>query len=364
VATVNWSVDIAGTSFTDITQSLSFSLGRTSFFDSWTGNNLILTVRNNEGQAVGLAEGDQITIGNDLSAIDLYFYVVEVSYQDDLALEAYTATITATDAFGMLSLFYVNDDPIIGTTNAIRQAVKLANEVYPFVPPYPPPAEYDGRAIISDAFDPTTIGQRIGDILFTENSSYWYDGATIEFHTSAAPDAALFNFTRNTATGIVYNVLNRKYPNANYPNVVNLTSTTVGTTSASSASNYERNYNRQVLFNNTLQQQDQTDYFAAVLAQEALYADISFVDMAQTTSKMTAFLDAMANLSGLSTSLTYYAPAFAAETTIDLVMEGATVSAVPGVTNVTVFCSPLNIYDLFTLNSADFGILDTNRLGW
>ncbi len=173
MADINWTVSIGGTSFTSITQSLSFSIGRASYFDTPTGNNCTLTVRNNTGQAANISEGDQIIIGSNYATAPLYFYVVEVTFQDEIAANGSTATITGVDALGMLSLFYVNDDPIIGTNNAIRQAVKLANEVYPFVPPYPPPVEYDGRAIVSDAFDPTTIGPRIVELLLTENSTYY-----------------------------------------------------------------------------------------------------------------------------------------------------------------------------------------------
>jgi hypothetical protein len=344
MSAVDWDITIGATSYTSITQSLSFSVGRSSWFDTPTGNNCTLTVRNNTGQAATIAEGDQIIIGNDLSAIEMYFYVVEVTYQDDIAVGAYTATITGTDALGMMSLFYVNDDPVIGYTNAIYQAGLLAQEVYPFEPPYPPATAINGRATVSDAFDPTTIGQRVVELLLTENSTYYYDGATLE--------------------KLVYDGLTRKLPNANYPNVVNLTSTTVGTTQAVSASNYERNYNRQVLFNNTAQQQAQTDYYANVFAEEELYADVRFNDNAQTDTRMTEFLDELSAMSGKTTTLTYYSPYYGTNTTVTMVVEGATVSAIPGRTEFTVYLSPVTIYDLFTLNSSTFGILNTNRLGW
>jgi len=364
MSAVDWDITIGGTSYTSITQSLSFSVGRASWFNTPTGNNCTLTVRNNTGQAATIAEGDQIIIGNDLSAIDMYFYVVEVTYQDDMALGAYTATITGTDALGMMSLFYVNDDPAIGYTNAIYQAGLLAQEVYPFVPPYPPATAINGRATVSDAFDPTTIGQRVVDLLLTENSTYYYDGATLEFRTSAAPSASLFTFGTNASTKLVYDGLTRKLPNANYPNVVNLTSTTVGTTQAVSNSNYQRNYDRQVLFNNTAQQQAQTDYYANVFAAEELYADVRFNDNAQTDTRMTEFLDELSAMSGKTTTLTYYSPYYGTNTTVTMVVEGATVSAIPGRTEFTVYLSPVTIYDLFTLNSSTFGILNTNRLGW
>jgi len=363
MSTINWTLTVGGTSFTSITQSLSFNFGRTSYFDTSTGTTCTFTVRNNTGQAANISEGDQIVVENNLGTADLYFYVVEVTFQDEIASGANTATITGIDALGMMSLYYVNDDPIIGTTNAIRQAIKLANEVYPFVPPYPPPVEVDGRATVSDAFDPTTIGQRVVELLQTENSTYWYDGATIEFRTSAAPASSGISFVTSGTSGLRYDGLTRKYPNANYPNVVNLTSPTVGTTYASSPSNYERNYNRQVQFNTTAQQQAQTDWFAAVLSQEALYADIRFNDKAQTDAQMTTFLNQIPALAGQTVSVTYTPPG-GASTTTTFVVEGGSCSAVPGRTEFALYLSPTVVYDLFTLNSSTFGILNTNRLGW
>jgi len=363
MAVINWTVSIGGTSFTTITQSLSFNWGRTSYFDTPTGNSCTLTVRNNTGQAANINEGDQIVIGNQFSLSSMYFYVAEVTFQDEIATNGNTATISGIDALGMMSRYYVSDDPIIGTTNAIRQAVKLANEVYPFVPPYPPPVEYDGRAIVSDAFDPTTIGQRIVELLLTENTTYWYDGATIEFRRSAGPGTTLFAFTQSQSTGLVYNGLTRKYPNANYPNVVNLSSTVVGTTYAGAPANYERNYNRQVLFNNSAQQQAQTDWYANVLSQESLYVDLRFNAKQEGDLYMTAFLDELPTMSGGTTTVTYTPPGGSATTT-RFVIEGGSVSIIPGLSDFTLYLSPTVVYDLFTLNSSTFGVLNTNRLGW
>jgi len=353
----NWTVTIGGTSFTSITQSLSFTVGRSSWFDTPTGNNCTLTVRNNTGQAASLSQGDQIVIGNDLGSVSMYFYVVEVTFQDEISANADTATITGTDALGMMSLFYVNDDPVIGYTNAIYQAGLIAQEVYPFVPPYPTATATNGRATVSDAFDPTTIGQRVVELLQTENSTYYYDGATLEFRTSAAPADSLTTFGTDSATTIIYDGLTRKYPNANYPNVVNLTSTTAGTTYATSPSNYERNYNRQVLFNTVSQQQAQTDYLAAILSDDSqLYVDVRFNDVAQSTTPLTSFLNAIGAMSGQTTQLTYTPPGGEAITST-FVIEGASMSAIPGRTDWIVYLSPRLLYDLFTLDSSTFGIL-------
>ena len=363
MARINWTTTIGATSFTSITQSLTFNFGRQSYFDTPAGTSCTLTVRNNTGQAAAINEGDQIVIGNQYSAYKMYFYVVEVTFQDEIAANADTATITGIDALGMLSLFYVNDDPIIGTNNAIRQAIKLANEVYPFVPPYPPPVEVNGRATVSDAFDPTTIGQRVVDLLLTENSTYYYDGATIEFRTSAAPSSSLVSFTQDAAVGVVYDGLTRKYPNANFPNVVNLTSTVAGTTQAVATGNYERNYNRQVLFNTVAQQQAQTNYYANVLSVESLYMDIRFNDSAQNPIPITSVLDQLPSISGKTVSVNYTPPG-GSSTTTTFVVEGGNVNALPGRTEFNLYLSPTIVYDLFTLNSSTFGVLNTNRLGW
>ena len=100
MARINWTTKVASTTFTTITQSLSFNVGRASYFDTWNGNTVTFTVRNNTGQAAAINQGDLITIGNDLSLISLYFYVVEVTYQDQISAADNTATITGVDAIG------------------------------------------------------------------------------------------------------------------------------------------------------------------------------------------------------------------------------------------------------------------------
>jgi len=62
MSTINWTLTVGGTSFTSITQSLSFNFGRTSYFDTSTGTTCTFTVRNNTGQAANISEGDQIVV--------------------------------------------------------------------------------------------------------------------------------------------------------------------------------------------------------------------------------------------------------------------------------------------------------------
>lgn len=364
MADTAWTCTIDGTSFTSIMLSMNFNVGRTSYFDTWSGNSCQITVRNNSGQASNLNQGDIITIGNGLNGTTMTFYVVEVAFQDDIAVNGYTATITGRDALGQLYQAAANDDVIIGYTNAIEQCTELMTEIAPYYPPYPSPSPTTGRATVTDSFDQTTVGQRIGELLATENSSLWYDGQTLEFRASAAPGAALSAFTLNTSTGLVYSGIERKYPNANYPTNVRLTSTTNGTTEAAVTGVYRRNYDRNVLLTNATQQQAQTDWFASVLSQTAdPYMDIRFNDTAQTTTKMSDWLSELPAVSGKYVNVTYRDPS-AGNISRNMVVEGAAVSATPKRSEWTVFLSPAVVYELFTLNSSVFGILNTNRLGW
>jgi hypothetical protein len=59
-----------------------------------------------------------------------------------------------------------------------------------------------------------------------------------------------------------------------------------------------------------------------------------------------------------------YTPPGGSLSQLDMVIEGYTVSAIPGRTEISVSMSPEILYDLFTLDSSAFGILNTNRLGW
>lgn len=363
MAKINWTVTVGSTSFTTITQSLSFTMGRQSWFDSWSGNSCTFTVRNNTGQAANIAQGDLITIGNNLSLLSLYFYVVEVTYQDEIAANGNTATITGRDPLGQILQFAISGEP--GTyTNSLEQVSALMNQLAPFNPPYPDPAPPSGRAIVETSFSLTTIGQRIADLILTENSRYYFDGQTMIYPPSRAPGAGQFNFGTNSSTSIVYNQIQRKYPNANYPNQVNVTSTTVGTTTSTVAGTYRRNYERNVLLTGSVQQQAQTDYYANTLSDKtALYMDVSFNDSAQSSAQLTKVADDLV-LNGGQTTTVAYTPPGGSPTTTTMVIEGASISATPEQTNFTYYLSPRIIYDLFTLDSATFGILNTDRLGW
>ena len=360
---INWTCTIGATSFTSITQSLSFGVGRSSIFDTWNGNNCTITVRNNTGQAAGIRQGDIITIGNDLSVKTLTFYAVEVTFQDNIAANANTATITARDALGQIYSGLGNNDVILGINNSIDQAVELMTEIG-FYPPNIPATNPPGRAIISDQFELTTVGERIGAILATENSFYYYNGQTIEFRESAAPETSTSNFTLSNTTGLVYSDLNRKYPNTNYPNDIRLTSTDVGETSSADNSQYPRLYNRQVLFEQATQQQAQTDFYKAVFTQDdEPYFDLIFSDSAQTSAQMTTWLDGIESVMGKCLNITYVEPGVG-NVTRRMVVEGATMSAVPKQSIWNVYLTPSVIYDMFTLNSSVYGILNTSRLGW
>lgn len=361
MTTINWTVTVGATDLSTITQSLSFGIGRQSWFNSWSGNNCTLTVRNNTGQAANIAQGDLITIGNDLSLYELYFYVVEVTFQDEIAANGNTATITGRDPLGQILQFPISGEP--GTyTNSLEQVSALMNQLAPFNPPYPDPSPPSGRAIVETSFSLTTIGQRIADLILTENSRYYFDGQTVIYPPSKAPTAGQFNFGTDTSTTIVYDRFQRKYPNANYPNQVNVTSTTVGTTTSTVTGTYRRNYERNVLLTESAQQQAQTDYYANTLSNAtALYMDVSFNDSTQTSAQLTKVLDDLPLNGGQTTMVTYTAPG-GGITTLTMVIEGATISAIPGQTNFTYYLSPRVIYDLFTLDSSTFGILGGTML--
>ena len=360
---IDWTCTIGATSFTSIMQSLSFGVGRSSFFDTWQGNNCTITVRNNSGQAANIRQGDIVTIGNNLSVKTLTFYAVEVTFQDNIAHNANTATITARDALGQIYSANGNNDVILGINNSIDQAVELMTEIG-YYPPNLPATNPPGRAIISDIFDLTTVGERISAILATENSFYYYNGQAIEFRESAAPEASSSSFTLSSATGLAYSDITRKFPNTYYPNDIRLTSTDVGETSARDNSQYPRFYNRQVLFEQATQQQDQTNFLKTALTQDdEPYFDIQFTDSAQTSAQMTTWLDGIESVMGKYVSVTYQDPGVG-NVTKNMVVEGATLNAVPKQSSWTVALSPVVLYAMFTLNSSTFGILNTDRLGW
>ena len=75
-----------------------------------------------------LEDGDLIVIGNQLTLSTSNFYVVEVTFQDEIASGANTATITGVDAIGQISQFPISGEPGI-YNNALEQIAALITQV-------------------------------------------------------------------------------------------------------------------------------------------------------------------------------------------------------------------------------------------
>jgi len=63
-------------------------------------------------------------------------------------------------------------------------------------------------------------------------------------------------------------------------------------------------------------------------------------------------------------NLVYRVPGAGSDTTLQVAIEGVTMNATTEKTDFTVYFSPLTYYQFFSLDSSEFGILDTSRLGW
>jgi hypothetical protein len=94
---------------------------------------------------------------------------------------------------------------------------------------------------------------------------------------------------------------------------------------------------------------------------------IGFQDISQDQTITERWVETIMNTIGNGRrvwSLVYRVPGAGSDTTLLVAIEGVTINATTEKTDFTVYFSPATYYQFFSLDSSQFGILDTSRLGW
>ena len=123
-----WKIEKFTTDKTDEVMSFTYQTGRGTQFDSWSPGSLVLTIRNDNGQANGYDLNDKIV----LTAVDAdfyqWFYVQEVLFNDLGSTGAgSTASIVCTDLLGRLGRIQVFEKslPSAATLTQIQTGFEL-----------------------------------------------------------------------------------------------------------------------------------------------------------------------------------------------------------------------------------------------
>ena len=185
-------------------------------------------------------------------------------------------------------------------------------------------------------------------------------------NTFPIPAVSLARTTSTTT--IAYQQFNRIQNGTQFINKATVTSTGVAdqtATNSSSVTSYGTAfYSSQTVDYNASQAVGNANWVVNNFSDpSSLRFELSFSDVAQNTTALNTFLTSTWGTFNRVINVSYTLPG-GSSTTIPVVIEGHELSVTPDQSVFTLFLSPLQYYQFFTLNSSTLGILNTSRLGW
>lgn len=359
MTTTNWTVSIGATDFTSSVLSLALNIGRQTFFDDWNGGDITITLRNQNGQCSNIKQFDVIE-----TQAFVYFYVTNIAFNDQIAVDGATCTVTGIDPIRTLSQYYWDT----ATTSSLPALDYIYDTFSATVigPPYmdPPGSSYTKTNASGAASQGTsTLLNFFSSILMGECGAITSSGPTIIPKSLGSPISSSWDFVRTGGTGITYYDIQRLSGTALSANQVTVSNQLVDSVfNNTDPVNFRRNYTRytQVL---TSTAEQQARFFAIVLSDPAnISGNLSWLDRAQDSAINASWYSTYANLPGKFATLQYQPPG-GSLTTILVKIEGVSCQATPQQTNWTVNFTDANLFG-FILNSTTNGVLNTDRLGW
>ena len=347
--------------------SASVNYGRATYMDVYNGGGLTFTINNNANEAASIQMGDSIRVRGTGSSYDVGFWVDEIQCQDypgDTGLA--TATIVCSDSMvrlgrrlltKSLSLAYSGDQAL--EMNDVLQSPGIT-------------VAGPGDSLVSAINYSGAPMQRLNQLINTERGVIRCRGYEVfyvpreQINQNSLFSAVSLGATKS-GTQIGYEQFSRTGLGMNFMNTVAVTPTggaeQVATNTASVTAYGSAYY--------SLQSEDSTNLQALGLAQwlsnsqadpTAERFDVEFTDRSQSQTPIIRLLATF--MSSYIYDLSYRLPGAASLTNTKAIMEGFTMNITPSETRFQISLSPFTYYQLFTLDSATLGILDTSRLGW
>ena len=363
-----WMIEKFSEDKTSDVMSFQYSTGRRTQFDSWSPGSLVLTIKNDNGQATGWDLNDKIILTAVGTSWYQWHYVQEVLFSDlggDGA--GSTATIVCTDLIGRLGRIQVFAQAIASAKTLLQ-----LDTAFGALLPAGTSFSYNGNGDSTAAADASYSGTALnrlnlnmvteqGWISVTDYAIYLYGrteiddlGATITLARTASGSFQFgYSAIRRIALGSNYlNSCTATPPVAAAQNATDTTGVaTYGTYGAEFAT------------------VDQNSGQALGFAQWQVFSredpdELSFqTSVSDTANDLTELLNAIYFNSPLVT-VSYKNPGSNITLTDTQIMNGWGMSVNPSRTDMEIFTSPLTYTNFFTLNSATFGVLNTSRLGW
>ena len=167
---------------------------------------------------------------------------------------------------------------------------------------------------------------------------------------------------------VVYQTFKRIRAGQNQINYVETTSTlgTVTATNSTSTTAYGKYAEEVTSADSTLTQQTGLTEFRANTQADPLSTrfELTVLDIANDRDILDPTIESYKGFITPINNLVYRVPGAGSDTTVKVKLEGMNVAISPSSTVFTFYFSPAEYYTMFILNSSDFGILNTDRLGW
>jgi len=392
-----WTVTCNGTDISADVISARWEFGRQNYIDDYSANYCTITVRNDGGQfnPGSFPISSPIVLTPSGAFGPSKFWLQSIDYNDEIKAKASTAEIRAIDGFGRLGQVPIYVKPVSAGTTTYARTGSIAQ--------------------MSDYF--TTyqlIGQDPGGVAFTNqigNPAYsGGDSQVLSMSNSGTADQTLspprkildlINANIRTEGGVMDCAVGTLVPRSRYKMSYAVTSLSIGNAASTtelvwdefSRTGYGGNYFNTVttqselttLAPQTAQQtitttgetqlnrttRDTTEAKELGLAQwlsatlgsgTLLFGRVSFIDAIQNATALATWKNYAAT-AGRIVTVQYQTPGIGLETR-KMMIEGGEVEVIPGVTRFTLYLSDKALYSFFTLDDANLGVLDSDRLAW
>ena len=364
---------------------MSFSRfrGKQQYLDNYAGQNMTVTIRNNTNQSASWVVGSAIYIYGPSGQDGQVFWVQEVQYNDQIGTNPTSGTGSGSTATITLQDWMSRAGQIQLTNFALTEELsykQLWNQMT--VASGALPADMGWSSTYTGFFSATaatytgTIANRINlNLAGEKNGSQIYQSQELMIlrpgNISGSPvtNAVTLQPSKNGSTGdkyIQYQNFKRITAGTNFLNTITITPPVVAAqtaTDSASVTTYGTKFNGLSTVNTTTTQAlNRAQWLAnSQSGPYALHFEVSFSDVAQDNNGITSMLGNYS--SGSFIYLKYVVPGSGVTTTVQCNIEGIGYSATPDQTQFTLYLSPNTLYADFILDSAQFGVLDQNRLG-
>jgi hypothetical protein len=365
-----WMIEKFSTDKTSDVMSFTYSTGRRTQFDSWSPGSLVLTIKNDNGQANGWNLNDKIiltAVGTDWYQ---WHYVQEVLF-NDLGGDGHgsTATIVCTDLLGRLGRIQVFEEALAseGTLLQIQNGfdalmpsgTTIVLQVSDGSSIAAADSQYTGTGLNRLNLNMTT---EQGWLAVSDVSIYLFGRADID---DIAPGTMTFARSASGTLQMGYSDIRRIALGQNYLNTCTVTPPVDAAQNATDSAGVATYGTYGSEFSTVDDSATQAESFAQWQVYSRADPDeLSFqISVSDTANDFTDLFNSIYGNEALVT-VSYKNPGSNTTLTDTQIMNGWGMSVTPSRTDMEIFTSPLTYTNFFTLDSDTFGVLDQSRLGW